>query len=220
MTTPIYLRIKQSIREDIQDRKPNTAIQSERDLSLHFSASRMTVRKAIDELVSEGFLYRDGKRGTFVADDNLRKSNPVLPFEEDMDYTVIYFDIKTTITREVQEKLIIREDDPVVRLVRVVSHEGVPQKIEEIYIKRKDLTSREVNILRDLDDISTLRIMGSMHQEFTPVLIPVKYANLLKVAPNTPVIEINATLNTQMGNPLVFMKIYPHPIHQRLSFTF
>lgn len=46
---------------------PGQMIASEAELCRLFEVSRMTVRKALDELVSEGILYKEKGRGTFVS---------------------------------------------------------------------------------------------------------------------------------------------------------
>ena len=48
MTQPIYLKVKGLIEEEIKQLVPNAIIQSERDLAVKYSVSRMTVRKAIE----------------------------------------------------------------------------------------------------------------------------------------------------------------------------
>jgi GntR family transcriptional regulator len=59
-------------------------IPSERELGERFAVSRMTVRQAIDQLVSEGRLYRVPARGTFVAASKLEVPMRVTSFSEDM----------------------------------------------------------------------------------------------------------------------------------------
>ena len=46
---------------------PGQMIASEADFCRMFQVSRMTVRKAFDELVAEGTLYKEKGRGTFVS---------------------------------------------------------------------------------------------------------------------------------------------------------
>lgn len=46
---------------------PGQMIASEAEFCRLFQVSRMTVRKALDELVSEGVLYKEKGRGTFVS---------------------------------------------------------------------------------------------------------------------------------------------------------
>lgn len=49
-------------------------IMSERELIEKYQFSRITVRKAIDELVNEGYLYRIQGKGTFVKGDTASQS--------------------------------------------------------------------------------------------------------------------------------------------------
>jgi len=66
---PLYSRIQEYIAELILSGKltPETKIQSEREFSEDLGVSRMTVRKAITELVNEGLLERKHGSGTYVA---------------------------------------------------------------------------------------------------------------------------------------------------------
>lgn len=73
MSKPLYQQIKTQLLQKISFMQPNTAIPAERILASEFNVSRMTVRKAIDELVDEGMLYRDKTRGTFVSGRELVK---------------------------------------------------------------------------------------------------------------------------------------------------
>jgi GntR family transcriptional regulator len=48
-------------------------IPSERELIIFYGVSRITVRKAIDELVNEGYLYRIQGKGTYVKGDTKKQ---------------------------------------------------------------------------------------------------------------------------------------------------
>lgn len=65
---PLYYQLKQLLIQmiDNEDIKPDEAIPSEPKLMAMHHLSRTTVRKAIDELVNEGYLYRIQGKGTFV----------------------------------------------------------------------------------------------------------------------------------------------------------
>ena len=67
----LYEHVKQDILSKISsgEYKANERILSERELCRHYSVSRTTIRKAIDELVADGVLIRSSGRGTFVADN-------------------------------------------------------------------------------------------------------------------------------------------------------
>jgi len=70
--TPIYLQVKEIIREMIEngELKEGEVLMSERDLSDYLQVSRMTVNKAILKLVDEGYLQRERKR-TIIAKQRL-----------------------------------------------------------------------------------------------------------------------------------------------------
>ena len=68
---PKYYLLKNIIIEKI-DNEEYTAekpIPSERELMEIYQVSRITVRKAIDELVNEGYLYKVQGKGTYVKED-------------------------------------------------------------------------------------------------------------------------------------------------------
>lgn len=70
---PLYSRIQEYIAELVLSGKlaPDEKIQSERDFSEDLGVSRMTVRRAITELVNEGLLERKHGSGTYVAKPKL-----------------------------------------------------------------------------------------------------------------------------------------------------
>lgn len=68
-----YQLVKEYITDYIQQGalKPNDKIYSELELMTQFGVSRHTVRKAIDDLVNDGWLYKMQGKGTFVLKSNV-----------------------------------------------------------------------------------------------------------------------------------------------------
>ena len=66
---PLYQQLQRALRQAIESRVlgPDDALPPERDLAGDFHVSRITVRKAIDGLVSDGLLVRRQGSGTFVC---------------------------------------------------------------------------------------------------------------------------------------------------------
>lgn len=69
-TEPVYSQIAQMIRSQILDEefRPGGRIPSENELCQVYSATRGTIRRAIQLLVDEGYLRSEKGKGTFVND--------------------------------------------------------------------------------------------------------------------------------------------------------
>ena len=65
---PKYILVEEKIRQAIKKREIVDKLPGERTLAKEFGFSYMTIRKAIDNLVSEGVLYKVPTKGAFVAD--------------------------------------------------------------------------------------------------------------------------------------------------------
>ncbi len=84
---PYYEQIRNYLlaRIDSGEFQPHTQIPSERNLSEQFGVSRMTVKHAINELVTNGRLYTRVGKGTFVSDIPITQNLDMLTgFSEDM----------------------------------------------------------------------------------------------------------------------------------------
>lgn len=63
---------------------PGDRLPSERQLCAEYGVSRITVREAIGQLVSDGLLVRTQGKGTFVANRTVRSQLHLASFHEDM----------------------------------------------------------------------------------------------------------------------------------------
>jgi GntR family transcriptional regulator len=83
---PLYLQLQRTLRQAIESRvlAPDDALPPERDLATDFHVSRITVRKAIDGLISEGMLVRRQGSGTFVSARVEKNFSKLTSFSEDM----------------------------------------------------------------------------------------------------------------------------------------
>ncbi len=65
---PLYHQVEEELERRIQrgNWKPGDRIPTERALAEHYGVSRITVRRAVLDLVQKGLLYRVPGKGTFV----------------------------------------------------------------------------------------------------------------------------------------------------------
>ncbi|TCV68039.1 GntR family transcriptional regulator [Neorhizobium sp. S3-V5DH] len=88
-TGPLYMKLRQSLEDAIRTGRLShgDALPAERDLADYANVSRVTVRKAVDDLVKDGLLTRKHGSGTFVAKPLSRVEQPLTrltSFTEDM----------------------------------------------------------------------------------------------------------------------------------------
>lgn len=116
-----YEMIKQDIQHKIEqlELKPNQILPSESELCEQYQVSRITVRKAIDDLVHEGLLYRMKGKGCFVLDHAVEGLSRIYSFTEAIIHEgkepskqLISLTQKKA-GEELSRKMGIREDDEV-----------------------------------------------------------------------------------------------------------
>ncbi|WP_326826728.1 GntR family transcriptional regulator [Streptosporangium sp. NBC_01639] len=82
---PKYLQIKESLLADYVEGQPaGHMLPPERILAQDFGVTRVTLRRAIDELESDGLVYRVQGGGTFCVGPAIAKSLKLTSFSEDI----------------------------------------------------------------------------------------------------------------------------------------
>lgn len=224
MANPIYIEIKNRIMEEIADKPATSPISSERDMAIKYGASRMTVRKAINELVTEGILYRDKNKGTYVADRKLINKNTsteILGGQDSIDCVILYFKVKKAeqCDKEIGHIMNLSSDDLVLRIVRLNQKEGCPLSAEEIYFNTDFVNNEDINNLPKLLDISHILTECKITQKFIPIIVPSQYSNLLHVKLTTPIIMVETLISTRKGQPLIFIRTFNNPNEKVIEIT-
>lgn len=130
-----YRQVQQAIRRDYGRLRAGTSLPSEAELCRQYGVSRVTVRRAIEELVDEHILTRQHGRGTFVSARGASRTHPpeVVDFRgfyaqmTDQGITVtskVLFQGITTSSSGPSDSLGLSPQEPLLRLDRVRSVEG------------------------------------------------------------------------------------------------
>lgn len=69
---PQYLRIREQLLRDIASAALSRRLPAERELAERFGCTRITLREALQQLETEGVLYRENRRGWFVSPPRIR----------------------------------------------------------------------------------------------------------------------------------------------------
>jgi GntR family transcriptional regulator len=140
--SPLYQQIKALITQGLQagEWKPGEMIPSEVELAGRFKVSQGTVRKAIDELAAENLVLRRQGKGTFVATHHEARAHfrflRLMPDEgvpHHPDNKIIEVK-RMRAPAEVARLLDLKSGDSVVYIKRVMSFDGTPTILEEMWL--------------------------------------------------------------------------------------
>ncbi|MEC1177859.1 GntR family transcriptional regulator [Metasolibacillus meyeri] len=216
---PLYHQLKQRLSAKIQsgEWKPEDKIDSENQLMEFFSVSRNTVKKAIEELVQEGKLYRIQGKGTFVSKPRFEQSlggfysfSRVLqekglnPRDEVLEIQVVYPSTK------VRQGLELAEDEQVIEVKRLRFADNEPIVLESSFLPKKIIKDSE--ILNEVSSVSLYSLLAQRlnivviraKEAFEPVLIRKNEAHLLKTEAGQPALLLERTAFDTLDRPVEF----------------
>ena len=157
---PIYRQIEDFLRAQIVSGqlRPQEMIPSENEISRILDVSPMTVRQAIGKLVTDGLIYRERGRGTFVAVP-VRIDRPLtrlVGFSEDMisrglkpGGQILEFSMVPA-PSDVVDFLLVAEGTPLLFIKRLRTVDDRPVGTQESYLANVQITREE------LDEIGSL----------------------------------------------------------------
>lgn len=138
-----YVALKKILIDKItkSEYKVDEAIPSEHELMQIYQMSRITVRKAIDDMVNEGYLFRVQGKGTYVKnDENLHDLFSIVSCTEDImskgmsvSRKVVSAEISSP-EKQITDHLHIQPNDPVFRLERVFFANELPLNYTKAYL--------------------------------------------------------------------------------------
>ncbi len=140
--SPLYQQIKGLILRSLEEGewKPGDLIPSEQELASRFKVSQGTVRKAIDELAADNLVVRRQGKGTYVATHAERhiqyrflRLQPDAGEDNPAQRTIIECK-RQRATADVARLLALRSSDPVIVVRRVLSMQGSPTILEDIWL--------------------------------------------------------------------------------------
>ncbi len=216
---PFYYQLESFIKDQINSGNlvPGDTIPSEREYAKAYGISRMTVRQAINSLVTEGLLYRKKGSGTFVANKKIEQPlQGLTSFTEDMKKRgmnptseLIHFEIVPA-SINIAEELHIKEHAPVYEIKRIRLADGEPMALETNYLSAnlvKGLTEEVVNtsIYAYIEEKLNLEIAHA-EQMIESIQASSEDAKLLKINKDYPMLYIKRNTFLQNGTPLELVK--------------
>ncbi|GAB3255230.1 GntR family transcriptional regulator [Alteromonas gracilis] len=135
-----HVQVREYVRQLVHESEPGAPAPSERDLVQRFGVARMTVRHALDALVTQGLLERIPGKGTFVAMPHVDMQARLSSFTEEMERRGKTPGSRTLMLRQekagpgVARALEVEEGHPIAHWQRVRTADGAPMCVSDAYV--------------------------------------------------------------------------------------
>lgn len=200
---PIYYQLEEEIRLLIQTGKlkPGELLPSEREYAERYDISRMTVRQAINNLASEGLLYRQKGRGTFISEKKFEQDlQGLTSFSEDMrergltpSNKIISFQLIEA-NKQIAQHLHLESKEKVYEIKRIRFANESPIAVETIYTPK-----------RLVGELSQKNVKESFYHFIeTKLNLKIAYGDQVIESALANEFEIES-LNLQKGDPILIM---------------
>jgi len=216
---PLYYQLKEIFRSWIAagDFDQDGRFPSEAELQQQFKVSRMTIRRALSELVQEGFLVREQGRGSFVVRPRVQDQLRYLTsFTEDMRLRGLptrsrILDFRLVHDPEVAKAMGIPESEELVQLRRLRLVRDDPVAIQNAFIRHRfcpGLVERglmEGSLYATLEQGYGLKL-GRAIQMVEAKPADEYEARLLEIEPGQPVLLLERLTFLRGGEPVEYVR--------------
>lgn len=225
LKTPLYHQIYLILKEQITDGVygADGRLPSEQDLTERFGVSRITAKRAMDELAAEGLVVRERARGTRVIYQP--PSAPIASSIEGMLENLIAMGLETTVklldfaylpaSNSVAEALEIESGAEVQRAVRVRYLDGAPFSHLTTYVPSaigRQFTAEELSSLPLLALLERCGMtVDSASQTISATLADDVVARCLGADAGSALMKITRVVRDQNGKPVEFITALYRP---------
>ena len=204
-SVPLYAQIVDQPNHDIEAGlySPSGRLPTEGELSKQYNVSRITIRRAVDELVSKGLVEKKQGKGTFLCAPKFTRGFGAGPmsFSEMCSSNglvarakILEAGIKIPESSETREILKLQEGEPAVRICRLRYAGDRPLVVEDNYYPLEYAYLLSI----DLENDSTYRYLREVKgielrattMRLSIVRADAKLAKLLQVSRNAPQLEM------------------------------
>lgn len=215
--SPLYRQIKDLMISSLEagEWEPGALIPSEAELAGRFNVSQGTVRKAIDEMAAENLLIRRQGKGTFVATHNDPRSFyrflRLVPDAGDFSHSRSepLFCESLPAPAEVAVVLQVALGAPVIHVGRILSFDGVPVVLDDIYLQGEvfgglnfeELKASEQSLYSLLEDRFGVRMIRA-EENLRAVAADARSAQVLGVAEGSPLLSVERVTFTYGDKPV------------------
>ena len=212
-----YHAIRDRLLDRLETMSAGEAFPPERQLAQQLGISRMTLRRAIDELVARGAVRRRVGAGVFAIGPKLDQGLMASSFTEDMrargmrpGARTLTFDVSPAGPR-IARQLHLLDEDKIVTVTRLRLADGEPLALEELSIPHTLIPHLTAE---DLDDRSFYELLhekcgisvAESVQTIEPTVLDMQEARDLGVAEHSPALLFERTSKSAEGQPVEYVR--------------
>jgi len=221
MTIPRYAVIKDHIirRVDTARWKAGDRVPSENELAAEFSVSRMTARRALQELGEQGILVRTQGLGSFVADAR--------PMSSMLQVQSIDTEIRARGRKHSAEVLTLKkikadkntsallgldQDALIYHSILLHNENGKPLQYEERYVNPRfgpDYLAQDYSVITPSTYLSAISPLTEADQAIEAVCVNAEVASALQINLNEPCLKLNRRTWCKRGIVTIATLIFP-----------
>ena len=225
---PLYAQLKEKIISDINNEtlKYGDKIETEQEIMKKYNLSRITVRRAISELVAEGYLVKKQGKGTFVIKNKIERkiintsdSLKIMSFTKELKENNIKASSKIIELKivpgieEFNQKLGLAKNSKLIFMKRVRYANDSPMTIEENYFsydKFKGLLEEKIegSLYELLEKKYNVIPTRSSRQEIEIVKSDEEQSKLLNVPTFEPLFYFSGVTYDENDIPIHIAKRY------------
>ncbi len=232
-SAPRYLQVHDLIKNDIIEErlKQGERLPSEEELAKKYQISRMTLRKSLELLISDGYIYSLHGVGTFIAKRPVQFNYPkMISFSayvkaqgHEADSRVLAIS-EIPYDQKIYDELNLKKKQGVICICRLRIIDGLPVAIENSYHPKENYEHYHVtDVEQDLKSIFNLMEKSGFHatremDTIGAINADKDQARLLELNPGDALLSFTTITYSKQGIPLEYLTMVARP--DRVQFTF
>lgn len=214
---PLYAQLVEQLKQDIENGVFNKTgkIPTEAELAAQYQVSRITVRRAVDDLVNQGLVEKKQGKGTFITSQKFsrRLDSGPLGFTEmchsmglEPSTQILKTEICVPKSAEVRNSLQLKDGEPAIYISRLRLANGKSLAMEESYypLEYSDLLTLNLekeSIYTYLREVKGIELRSTTIR-LSIVRADAKLSKLLGVPRNAAQLEIRGVVIQPNGQPV------------------
>lgn len=217
---PLYLQLEADIKQAIRNKKymPGDRLPSEEELCEHYQVSRITVRKAIQNLTDQHLLEKHRGKGTFVAHSarsvEIGKNNGFTSYitgtGHQSRHLILAKELRAA-DEPLREKLRLEPGEPTYYVKRLFFKDDLPFGLDEIYLSSfqypgfLDRMTNDTSFYEILDSSYGVT-RGESVCELISCIADASQSGLLKCQTGDPLFLLHKVCYDTSGDPIHYSR--------------